>query len=265
MEKLKLLLQLFAEDESEEPTEEVEDPSEDDEEEGELNLDDDDEVEEEDVEEKPETSTKKKKQENYNNAQLRIQKREEKRKAEEKLKRDGYIEGIKKSSNGKNRFTGKSIQDEFDVEEYETMLEMEEKGLDPIEDYSDYIKTKQRAERQKQLETEAEQQNQQQKIETDLNSFVSKYGRETAEKILNDKEFNKFSEGLLGTVPLEVVYEKFLNVQTALETKAEKLVIEKEARRTSSTKKLGNNNEPTKKNFKEMTDEEFANFLNGLK
>ena len=37
MEKLKLLLQLFAEDESEEPTEEVENPSEDeDDEEGEL-------------------------------------------------------------------------------------------------------------------------------------------------------------------------------------------------------------------------------------
>ena len=44
------------------------------------------------------------------------------------------------------------------------LREMEEKGLDPIEDYSDYVKTKQRAERQKQLETEAEQQDQQEKI-----------------------------------------------------------------------------------------------------
>ena len=265
MEKLKLLLQLFAEDESEEPTDEVENPSEEDDDEGELNLDEDSEDEAEEVEEVKPDTTKKKKQENYNNAQLRLQKKEEKRKAEEKLKRDGYIEGIKKSSNGKNRFTGKTIEDEFDVEEYETMLEMEEKGLDPLEDYSDYIKTKQRAERQKQLETEAEQQTQKQKIESDLNSFVSKYGRETAEKILNDTEFNKFSEGLLGSVPLEVIYEKFLTVQTTLETKAEKMVIEKEARRTSSTKKLGNSNEPAKKSFKEMSDEEFAEFLKNIK
>lgn len=264
MEKLKLLLQMFAEDESDEPTEEVENPSEEDDEEGELNLDDE-ESEEPVEEEQEDTTTKKKRQENYNNAQLRLQKKEEKRKAEEKLKRDGYIEGIKKSSNGRNRFTGKAIQDEFDVEEYETMLEMEEKGLDPIEDYSDYVKTKQRAERQKQLETEAEQQDQQEKIKTDLNSFVSKYGRETAEKILNDKEFNKFSEGLLGSVPLELIYEKFLNVQATLETRAEKMVIEKEARRTSSTKKLGNSNEPASKSIKDMSDEEFAEFLNSIK
>lgn len=263
MEKLKLLLQLFAEDESEEPTDEVENPSEDeDDEEGELNLEEENDETDEEPEEQ---SNKKKRQENYNNAQLRIQKKEEKRKAEEKLKRDGYIEGIKKSSNGRNRFTGRAIQDEFDVEEYETMLEMEEKGLDPVEDYSDYIKTKQRAERQKQLETEAEQQNEKQKIESDLNSFVSKYGRETAEKILNDKEFNKFSEGMLGSIPLEVVYEKFLYVQSSLETKAEKLAVEKDARRTSSTKRLGNSSEPAKKSIKEMSDAEFAEFLNSIR
>ena len=151
---LKLNLQLFAGEEGEnEPTDDdlvenetidTEDLEDFEDDEDDIDFDDTEEDDEEVEEKKVDNDTVKKhvdnikhqKQQNYNNAKARIEKRRQEELA--KAKREAYIEGIKKSTNGINTFTGQPIKDDVDVEVYETMCEMTEKGLDPVDDYYKY-------------------------------------------------------------------------------------------------------------------------------
>lgn len=264
MENLLFNLQMFAEDD-ELPTEEVENPSDDDEEdEGELELDLEDDSDDESSEEKPETD-KETKRKNFNAAQQRLSKKQAKQEAEEKVKREAYVEGIKKSLGGKNRFTGATINDEIDVEEFEIMLEMEEKGMNPVEEYNEYVKQKRREERQKQQELQQQEQSKQKKIEDDVNDFIKKYGKEKTTEVINNQDFMNWAEGLLDSIPLSVAYEKYSAFEKTVDKKAEQLALEKDARRNSSSGGLGNTNEPARKKFSEMTDEEFADFLNSVR
>lgn len=252
----KFNLQLFAEDEQN-PTPEVEassvDATEDD-------VDFDDEAQEE----QEETSTQQTKKQNNEYAQKRIKAKKE---AEQKLaeeKRKEFLRGVQSGNGGKNRFTGKEIKDEEDLAEFELMLEMEDKGLDPIDDYADYIKEKKRAERLAESQKNQEEMEAEQKSQEDINRFCEKYDKETAQKLFQNKEFVKFSEGLLGLVPLTVIYEKFVETQAYTETNAERMAMEKDARRKASTGGLTETPQPARKSFKEMTSEEFKAFQSSL-
>lgn len=246
----KLNLQLFAEDEQN-PTQEVEASS--------VDATEDD-VDFEDEVETSDTSSQQTKKQNNEYAQKRIKAKKE---AEQKLaeeKRKEFLRGVQIGNGGRNRFTGKEIKDEEDLAEFELMLEMDEKGLDPVDDYADYIKEKKRAERQAESQRNQQEMEAEQKSQEDINQFCEKYDKETAQKLFQNKDFLKFSEGLLGLVPLTVIYEKFVETQASTETQAERLAMEKEARRKSSTGGLTETPPVARKKFSEMTSEEFKAF-----
>ena len=56
------------------------------------------------------------------------------------------------------------------------------------------------------------------------------------------------------------VIKKYVGTQSNIEAKAEKLAMEKDARRQASSGGLTENPNPTRKSFKEMTSEEFRAF-----
>lgn len=247
----KFNLQLFAEDEQE-PTPEVEASSVDATEE--TDVDFDDEIEEQEA---PEQQTKKQNNE-YAQKRIKAKKEAEQRLAEEKRKE--FLRGVQTGNGGKNRFTGKEIVDEEDLAEFELMLEMEKNGLDPVEDFASYIKEKMRQAKQAELQKNQQAMEAEQKSQQDIASFCEKYDVETAQRLFQNKSFLKFSEGLLGVVPLELIYEKFVDTQASAETTAERMMMEKNARRASSTGGLTETPPPARKSFKEMTSEEFKAF-----
>jgi hypothetical protein len=245
----KLLLQLFAENDN--PTEEVEA--------GSVDATEDEDVDFDEPEETEESVQQTKKQNNeYAQKRIKAKKEAEQRLAEEKRKE--FLRGVQIANEGKNRFTGREIKDEEDLIEFEIMLEMEKKGLDPVEDYGEYIKEKKRAERQAELQKNQEELEAEQKSQEDIDRFCEKYDKETAQKLFQNEEFVKFSKDLLGFVPLTVIYEKFTQIQASTETQAEKLAMEKDARRRASTGSLTETTQPQRKRFSEMTSEEFKAF-----
>jgi len=261
--EMEFLIQLFGEGEETAPVQETEQGLD----EGETQeLEDDatdpefDDGEEAQEKEKPKTKA----EQNKEQAQKRIQARKQR---EEKAKRDiedanrkGYVEGLKKSLKGVNPYTEKPIEDDFDVKEYETMLEMEQKGLDPIEDYSNYIKEKQREETKKAEEEKAKVEAQNKANYDDVDSFVKKYGKETLTQLQNDQKFLTFANGLVGLAPLTTLYEKFNSMQSEMMQEADKLALEKDARRMSSQGKAGQKATPSPKSFGSMTREEFREY-----
>ena len=280
-ELLKIKLQLFAGEGEDEPTEVlVENETINEDEDLEIVEDDDDDVDfddtddddeaEETVEEKKVENDKVKshvnniknqKQQNYNNAKARI----ERRRQEElnKAKREAYIEGIKKSTNGVNSFTGQPLKDEVDVEIYETMCEMSEKGLDPVEDYYKYTAEKRRTEKE-QLRIQNEKKEQEnQKLNGEISDFIKSYGEETLKNVLNDAEFEEFSKDLVGAIPLKTIYERFLKYNAKMEDKAEKLAIKKDARRKSSSGALGKKSKPSS-SILDLSPEEFQKAINEI-
>ena len=280
-ELLKIKLQLFAGEGEDEPTEVlVENETINEDEDLEIVEDDDDDVDfddtddddeaEETVEEKKVENDKVKshvnniknqKQQNYNNAKARI----ERRRQEElnKAKREAYIEGIKKSTNGVNSFTGQPLKDEVDVEIYETMCEMSEKGLDPVEDYYKYTAEKRRTEKE-QLRIQNEKKEQEnQKLTGEISDFIKSYGEETLKNVLNDAEFEEFSKDLVGAIPLKTIYERFLKYNAKMEDKAEKLAIKKDARRKSSSGALGKKSKPSS-SILDLSPEEFQKAINEI-
>lgn len=274
---LKFNLQLFAYGENE-PTEEPVENQEveeledldDDFEEEEINFTDDEDDEEEleekdkvdkDIVEKHKETLKNQKQQNYNNAKARIERRRQEELA--KAKREAYIEGIKKSTNGVNSFTGQPIKDDVDVEVYETMCEMTEKGLDPVDDYYKYTAEKRRQEKE-QLRLQNEQKEQEnEKLNSEINDFINAYGKDTFEKILKDNDFDEFSKDLIGAIPLKTIYDRFLKYNAKMENKAEELAIKKDARRRSSSGALGKKSNPSS-SILDLSPEEFQKAINEI-
>lgn len=246
MKKRLFNLQLFADDEEvieETPTEEVEEEVEETEEETDTEFDDsEDEVVEE--EKKPTRA-----EINKANAQRRIEAKKRQEAEFEKHKKEGYIKGVKEATNGINPYNDQPIEDEYDIEVYQTMVEMSKKGLDPVEDYPKYIAQKQREAHREVNEKKSKQQK-------EASEFVEKFGEDTLNKLIDDKDFEDFSADLLGQIPLTKIYELYLKTQTTIENKAKEKVQNKEARRKASPGGFGKGN-AKKKSIAEMSDEEF--------
>lgn len=200
----------------------------------------------------------------------RRQAQKEKKRLEEERKRleqEYFEKGLIKGASGVNKFTGKKIVDKFDVEEYKTMLEMEEKGLDPTDvfAYVDYVKDKQRAELKKQEELKSEEEKQQERLKNDIESFTNKYPNVDLEALLKDEDFQDFSENLLGQAPLVNIYETFLKISSKTETLVDKKARSKIAKGLASPGSLGGTSESLPKSIHEMTDAEFERYVEDAK
>ena len=141
---------------------------------------------------------------------------------------------------------------------------MDKKGLDPVEDYAEYVKQKRREERQAEIQKNQQAMETEQRNRDDVKAFLQKYDQTTAEKLFQNKDFLAFSDGLLGVIPLTTIYEKFLGTQMNIESQAERLAMQKDARRQASSGGLTENPTPARKKFSEMTSEEFRDFQSRL-
>ena len=235
----KLNIQNFAgdgdEDETGTPTKEVENEDLDEtqeETEDEPNFEDGEgnEEDEAETEDKKNEQVDKKsiKEQNKINAERRLQEKHKKELEMERKK--AYLDGLKFAVGERNPYTQEKIEDEIDLEMYKTMKEMEEKGLDPVEDYPKYIAQKQREERKAQLEKEQAEIQKQEQISKDIADFDEKYGKGSAEKLLTDENFTKSKlASKLGKLSLEEVYELYTDFQASVNAKAEEKIIQKEA------------------------------------
>lgn len=163
------------------------------------------------VEEKQET-VKKVQAPEINSEYARKRREVEKEKALQLAREQAIIETLK----GINPYTGEPIKDSVDVKEYLTMREIEEKGGDPLADFSKFQKQKAKELKEKEIK-ELEQE---EWIDKDKDDFVAKYPEVDLEELVSDKTFRIFAEGKVGVRPMTEIYEAFQNLNKTYEQKA---------------------------------------------
>lgn len=184
------------------------------------------------------------------------------RRKEEALKKQAYLDGVKKATKGVNPYTNTPIEDDFDLEEYEIMRELDEDGRDPLADYSQAVKERNKKAQQEQKAKQDRESAERERLDSEMEAFINKYGDDVAKNLLEDKRWEKFSNKLYGKVDVSTIYEMYLDIAAETESQATQLADEKEALRRSSTGRIGKN-EVMPKTINQMSDEEFRNFING--
>ncbi len=133
--------------------------------------------------------------------------RERLRKAELKGKTDGVLATV-----GTNPYTGESITDELDAEEYLAMKEIDERGGNPV---SDYVK-----ERKEALRLERKGAPQQAWYENDAKDFAEKYPDVDKKALFEDGIFRDFAMKAVGALPMTKIYADYLELCGRLTEKA---------------------------------------------
>lgn len=179
--------------------------------------------EEEVDEEEPEEESQTKEDNKY--ARLARKQAEEKAQKEiERVRKEAYEQGLAQgkvqSYIGKqNPYTGETIKDDYDVQEYLDMFELDSNGEDPINGYRELQKQRAREEAEEKLKLEEE--NKQKKwYEDDTKDFVDKYSVEKLNELSKDKDFELFANGKLGSVPLAQIYEDYQKLISKYEKKS---------------------------------------------
>lgn len=163
------------------------------------------------------------------NAENARRRREAERRAElEKARQEARENAIIEALGGKNPYTGDEMKDSADVREFLTMREIEKKGGDPLTDYAKHVK-----EKEKEAEAIARKQAEDSEwYKKDYSDFAEKYPDVKLTELIEDPDFQDYTDGRVGRVPLSVLYERF----TRLKAKAQKDAEEK-AKQTLANKK----------------------------
>lgn len=140
----------------------------------------------------------------------------------EAIRREAYERGIREGrvaafSGKKNEYTGQPIKDEYDLEVYETMRKIEEKGGDPVADFASEMAERRRQEAQKaneRVQTE-------QKYQTELVEFAKEMPDVDLKVLFNDPKFRTFARGKLGVMSLKEVYADYSTLTATAENDAE--------------------------------------------
>lgn len=156
-------------------------------------------------EEKPLT-----KEQNSENARRR---REAERQKEIQAARE---QAIIETLGGKNPYTNEEMKDSADVQEYLTMKEIESQGGDPLADFSKFHKAKEK-EKIAQQENEAKQQ---EWFRKDREDFIAKHPEVDINALIQNKQFQSFASGKVGTLPLSEIYEGFAGLVAEYEKKS---------------------------------------------
>ena len=131
--------------------------------------------------------------------------------------------------NRQNPYTGREMKDAADVEEYFAMKKIEKDGGDPIADFSEYHKNKEReAARQKEeSEKEAEW------FRCDREQFAKKYPDVDLAELVKDKKFIRYADGKVRKMPMSEIYEGYAEMLGEFEaeanTKAKRILANKKA------------------------------------
>lgn len=148
--------------------------------------------------------------------QARRRREREQAEREEKIRKEAYEKGLREGrlgSVGKNPYTGQPIADEDDLEVYETMKELDEKGKDPIRDFPSAVSEKARARRKGEAERARKEREEGTRIEADLQDAAARFPeyRDKAKlaSLFNDQDFQDYAEGKLGRRPLGDIIEGY--------------------------------------------------------
>lgn len=166
----------------------------------------------EQVQEEKETE-KQSNEENAKYASIRRKAEEDAKKQIEQARKEAYEQGLNQgkvqSYIGRNNpYTGQAIKDEYDVQEYLDMYELDSKGKDPISGYREMQKEKARKEAEEKIKAE-ELNKQDFWYKNDTKDFVDKYSVEKLQELTKDTDFNMFANGKIGNVPLAQIYEDY--------------------------------------------------------
>lgn len=140
----------------------------------------------------------------------------------ESIRREAYERGIREGrvaafSGKKNEYTGQPIKDEYDLEVYETMRKIDEKGGDPVADFASEMAESRRQEALKaneRVQTEH-------KYQTELVEFAKEMPDVDLKVLFNDPKFRTFARGKLGVMSLKEVYTDYSTLTATAENDAE--------------------------------------------
>lgn len=179
----------------------------------------------EEVKEQEEQETEKQSnEENAKYASIRRKAQEDAKKQIEQARKEAYEQGLNQgkvqSYIGRNNpYTGQAIKDEYDVQEYLDMYELDSNGKDPISGYRELQKDKARKEAEEKVKAE-EQSKQEKWYQDDTKDFVEKYSAEKLQELGKDEDFNLFANGKIGKVPLAQIYEDYQKLINKYEKKS---------------------------------------------
>lgn len=195
--------------------------------------------------------------------QARIKAEKEAEKKIEAARKEAYEQGLKQGRvntyiGKQNPYTGKTINDSYDVEEYLEMFELDSKGKDPINDYRELQKQKARDEAEKKIK-EDEEERQKKWFQDDTKDFVDKYSSEKLQELTKDEDFNLFANGKIGKTPLSQIYEDYQKLISKYEKKSVETAKQIVAN-NSTTPGAIEETEPQTMDWNNMSDKEFDKY-----
>ncbi len=229
-----------------------------------------DDVETTEQTEEPQAETKEP-QSDEDNSKFRLARIKAEKEAEKKIeqaRKEAYEQGLQQGKvqsyiGRQNPYTGKEIKDNYDVQEYLEMYELDSKGQDPIDGYRELQKQKARDEAERKIKAD-EEAKQKQWYEDDTKDFVDKYSSEKLQELTKDEDFNLFANGKVGKVPLAQIYEDY-----------QKLIGKYEKKSVETAKQIVANNATTpgaieetetqELNWNSMSKEQFEKYLEKAK
>lgn len=221
--------------------------------------------------ERPQAEETKEPQSDEDNSKYRLARKKAEKEAEKKIeqaRKEAYEQGLQQgkvqSYIGKqNPYTGKEIKDNYDVEEYLEMYELDSKGQDPIDGYRELQKQKARDEAEKKIKAD-EEQKQKQWYEDDAKDFVDKYSTEKLQELTEDEDFNLFASGKIGKLPLSQIYKDYQKLIGKYEKKSVETAKQLVANNTTTPGAIEEGN-PQELNWETMSKEQFEKYLEKAK
>lgn len=183
------------------------------------------------------------------------------RREQEKLQaiKQAEEKAIIRTLKGVNPYTNEPIKDSSDVEEYKTMLEIDEQGGDPVADYVKHLKDKTRQAHIKQ----SEEQKRAEWFVKDKSEFAEKYPDVSLDELIKDDLFKKFAKGKVGNVPMAEIYSDYNDIlaetEKAAKAKVKQIIANKNASPGPVASNTTTNDFFTRDQVKAMSQEEVSN------
>lgn len=220
---------------------------------------------EEKTEEEPKEQSK---EENAKYAMARRKAEEEANKKIETARKEAYEQGLKQGKvqgyiGRENPYTGQTIKDDYDVQEYLDMYELDSSGKDPITGYRELLKDKARKEAEEKIKLD-EESKQKKWYEDDTKDFIDKYSSDKLQELTKDEDFNLFANGKVGKVALAQIYEDYQKLINKYEKKSVETAKQIVANNTTTPGGI-EETETQEVNWSNMSSKKFEEYLRKAK
>lgn len=210
-------------------------------------------------------------QSDEDNSKFRLARIKAEKEAEKKIeqaRKEAYEQGLKQGKvetyiGRQNPYTGETIKDNFDVQEYLDMYQLDTTGKDPISGYRELQKQKAREEAEKKIKAD-EEAKQQEWYQNDTKEFLDKYSSEKLQELMKDEDFNTFAEGKIGKIPLSQIYENYQKLISKYEKKSVETAKQIVANNSTTPGALEGGESQTM-DWNNMSDKEFEKYLERAK